>query len=216
MELIKREHLNDINWARFSSSFIIEVTRGKEVFTSTAVAIGKNTLITAAHCVDCADEVALLIGDEYKNPDSVYTVEKWIIHPEYNPSKSLFENDLAILFMDEDLPPFVQYESLFADVELSKNSLMERIGFGGRHDENIRTWITPSFIGFSFNKKSLVFQDDFSVIGDSGGPIYTEREGKLHLVGLHSTLEGDNKTYAVNLSYYANWINELMFLEKVI
>ena len=157
MELIKNSHSlksnsTQINWARFSSSFVIEITRGSEVFTSSAVAIGKNTILTAAHCVDCVDEVVVLIGDEYEHPDTIRTVSRWSVHHEYNPSKSFHENDLAILYLDEELPAFVTIETLDNEVQLSGHSLMERIGFGGRADHNMRTLITPSGIGHSFNR----------------------------------------------------------------
>lgn len=216
MELIKSERSKDFNWARFSSSFVIEVTRGQEIFTSTAVAIAKDIVITAAHCVDCADEIVILIGDDYKTPESVRSVRSWKIHPEYNPRNSLYENDIAVLFLEEDLPHFINVEIIADQVTLTGNSLMERIGFGGRQQKNLRTWITPSFIAHSFNKRSLVLKDAFSVIGDSGGPIYTEEDGMLKLVGLHSTLEGDDKTYAVNLSYYKNWLDELINIETAV
>lgn len=215
MELVKNEKKERINWARFSSSFLIEVTRGNEIFTSSAVAIGPGLILTAAHCVDCADEIVLILGDNYKTPDSVINVNKWIIHQDYNPNKSLYENDLAILFLDDDLPHFINFEMIEEEVSMDKHSLIERIGFGGRSDENIRTWITPDFVGHTFNKKNLVFNDTHSVIGDSGGPIYLEEEGRLKLIGIHSTLEGDSLTYAVNLSKFRDWVLGMVDVENV-
>lgn len=200
----------EINWTRFNSSFIIEVKRGTEVYTSTAVAIGARTLITAAHCVDCAEDIVLILGDDYRTPDSVRTVNSWHVHPSYNPKKSLYENDLAIIYIDEDLPHFTSLEQIYDDIDISELSFLERIGFGGRNNENVRTWTNPTFESVTFNKRNFILKDSSSVIGDSGGPVYKEEAGQLKLIGIHSTLEGENKTYIVNLGEYKDWIYNQM------
>ena len=206
----------NINWARFSSTFIIEVTRGKNVFTSTAVAIGPKLLLTAAHCVDCTDKIRVLIGSDYLNPDNEVQVDHCIVHPGYNPSKSYYENDIAVIYLEENLPAFSFYEELETDLMLDANTKLQRIGFGGRNSKNIRTWTNPSYQSVTFNKKNYVLNDELSVIGDSGGPIYAEFNGVLKLVALHSTLEGEGKTYAVNLSSYTDWLEDLIDISKVV
>ncbi len=205
-----------LNWNRFNSSFVIEVKRGNEIFTSTAVALNPYVAITAAHCVDCADEVVVLLGENYARPDSVMSAQKWIIHPGYDPRYSLYENDIAVLFLDDKLPNHLSYELLYDDIKLDHYAMIERIGFGGRDHKNVKIWTNPSYQSISFNKKNFLFNDNLSVIGDSGGPIYLEDEGHLKLIGLHSTLEGDHTTYAVNLSEYKIWIESLISLEEAI
>ncbi|MFT6631183.1 MAG: secreted trypsin-like serine protease [Bacteriovoracaceae bacterium] len=205
-----------MNWTRFNSTFVIEVKRGESIFTSTAVAIGKRMLLTAAHCVDCADEVVLVIGEDYKSPELVQGVSHWTIHPGYKPSKSLFENDLAVVYLDEDLPNFTGIETISDDILLDDSSILERIGFGGRNNLNVRTWTNPLYQSMTFNKKNFILQDTLSVIGDSGGPIYKEESGVLKLIGIHSTLEGSDKTYIVNLSMYKDWIAGLAEYSEVI
>lgn len=195
------------NWTRFNSSFVIEVRRGESVYTSTAVALGKRMLLTAAHCIDCAEEAVLIIGEDYKRPDSVQEISQWIVHPGYNPSKSLYENDLAIIYLEEDLPHFTGIESIAENILLDEKCFLERIGFGGRNNANVRTWTNPTYQSTTFNKRNYILHDTLSVIGDSGGPIYKEENGILKLVGIHSTLEGRDKTYIVNLSMYKDWID---------
>ena len=124
---------SQLNWTRFNSTFVIEIKRGDKVFTSTAVALGKRMLVTAAHCVDCADDITLMIGDDYKNPESAQEVPHWVVHPSYNPNNSLYENDLALLYLDEDLPHFTGVEKIEEDTFLDNKSFLERIGFGGRN-----------------------------------------------------------------------------------
>jgi V8-like Glu-specific endopeptidase len=205
-----------INWTRFNSTFVIEVKRGNDVFTSTAVALGKRMLVTAAHCVDCAEDVVLIIGDDYKKPDSVTAVSRWIVHPSYNPSKSYYENDLAIIYIDEDLPHFTGLEVVEENVSLDDKCFLERIGFGGRNNDNVRTWTNPTYQSVTFNKKNFVLKDSLSVVGDSGGPVYKEENGILKLIGIHSTLESEDKTYVVNLGAYKGWIEGNLEYRNVI
>ncbi|MDP7322195.1 MAG: trypsin-like serine protease [Bacteriovoracaceae bacterium] len=205
-----------VNWMRFNSTFVIEVTRGGDVFTSTAVALGKRMLLTAAHCVDCAEEIALIVGEDYRRPDSVKAVHHWVIHPGYNPGKSFYQNDLAIIYLDEDLPHFTALEVIADLPELDQKCFLERIGFGGRDNHNIRTWTNPSYMGTTFDKKNFILKDELSVVGDSGGPVYKEEEGQLKLIGIHSTLEGDNRTYVVNLSCYKDWIEGHLEYKNVV
>ena len=61
----------------------------------------------------------------------------------------------------------------------------------------------------TFSQKNFILTDDNSVIGDSGGPIYQVTENGHKLIGIHSTLEGTDKTYIVNLSHYKDWIFNL-------
>ena len=65
----KNEIQNDslINWNRFSSSLIIETKRGDSTYTSSAVAIGRNMLLTAAHSVDCIDSGDVYLQDSGKS-----------------------------------------------------------------------------------------------------------------------------------------------------
>jgi V8-like Glu-specific endopeptidase len=204
----------NIKWSRFNSSFIIEVERGNQKYTSTAVAIDSRVLVTAAHCVDCAESVNLILGDNYKEPEAVQKVSQWRIHPGYNPSKSLYENDIAVIFLDKDLPEFTGIEAVWGNLTLSEESLIERIGFGGRNDENIRTWTNPSFESVTFNRRNFILKDSSSVIGDSGGPVYTEDSGVLKLIGIHSTLEGSDKTYVVNIGQYEKWISNQLDIKE--
>ena len=210
---------SQLNWDRFNSAFIIEVSRGSEVFTSTAVAIAPGLAITAAHCIDCADEVVILLGEDYKKPDHVLECDHWIIHPGYDPRNSFYENDIAIIYLIDQFPRGMNYEVLEDSIHLDHKSLIERIGFGGRENQNIKTWTNPNFQSITFNKKNFILNDNSSVIGDSGGPVYKEEQGVLKLIGIHSTLEKTDHgpiTYIVNTAFYKDWIMEHLKMNKAI
>jgi secreted trypsin-like serine protease len=195
-----------LNWKRFNSSVIIEIKRNDNVFTSTAVAIGRNMLLTAAHSVDCLDEGHIYLGEDYKLSSACIKIKKIIVHPGYNPGKSFFENDLAIVILEHNLPREINIENLENSIELGAGDTLERIGFGGRNNENIRTWTNPKYKTTTFNKINYVLEDVKSVIGDSGGPIYKNENGTHKFVGIHSTLDGSDTTYIVNVSKYLPWI----------
>ena len=190
---------------RFNSTFIIEVKRGNEIFTSSAVAIGRNVLLTAAHSVDCIDTAMIYTGDDYNQNAKSIEVSRWVIHPEYNPSKSLFENDLALIFINENLPIDCFIEDIF-NVDLKNGEILSRIGFGARDNMNKKIQVHSEFKQTTLSKLNLVLFDSNSVVGDSGGPIYKQIMGNYQLIGLHSTLEGKDKIYVVNLGKYKQWI----------
>lgn len=196
-----------IDWDRFSSALIIEIERGGKNYTSTAVAIGRNMLLTAAHSVDQYTNGKVILGDNYHTSEDHIGIKRCIIHPEYNPGKSFFENDLAIIILEHNLPDKVNIERLSESVFISNGDVLDRVGFGMRNKKNIRTWSNPVFISETFNKKNLVLEDSMSVIGDSGGPIFKNDNGVMKLIGIHSTLEGSNKTYIVNVQKYLDWID---------
>lgn len=215
MELIKSTKNKNFQWPKYDSSLMLEVSRGETCFTSSAVAIGENILLSAAHCVEGASEVLCILGDAPSSPEKVLIAKRWVVHHEYNPSKSFYENDLAIIFLEEKLPSYISYESI-EETHLSDKSLLERIGFGGRLNKNTRTLVTPSFIGKTFNQKNFLLKDKHSVLGDSGGPIFVESQGELKLVGLHSTLEGEHLTYAINLAHYKGWLENMLSFDSAI
>lgn len=191
---------SDSSWERFNSSLLVEVSRGDSTFTSSGVAIFKNIFLTAAHSVDCMDGGSILFENKK------IAIKRVIIHPGYNPSKSFYENDIAIVILEESLPVGIRTESLSSDLFLSPGEVLERIGFGGRENGAAMTWTCPTFQTKTFNSKNFILEDNKSVVGDSGGPIYKNDRGELKLVGIHSTLEGADKTYVVNLDSYIPWI----------
>lgn len=207
------QNKSDLNWGRFNSVFLIEVVRGGIVYTSTAVAIDKRTILTAAHSIDAAESVTLCLGHEYTVDSERIEANYWIINPGYNPSKSFYENDIAVVYLTEDLPVFTHYETISKNQNIDENSVLERVGYGGRDGRNIKTWTNPKYLSTGFNLKNFMFKDCLSVIGDSGGPIFETTDSGHKLIGIHSTLEDNDRTYIVNLSSHHDWIFNLEMKE---
>lgn len=206
----QNQNETNLNWDSFLSTVIVEVKRGGKVFTSTGVMISDGALLTAAHSIDCAESVRIILTHDYNFITDSYRVERCYIHPEYNPSHSLYENDIALLFLKEPVTRPVLFDEIPDAVELDGDSVLERIGFGSRTNGNCRTWTNPQFKEMNFNRKAIKLVDRYSFVGDSGGPIYLNTDGERKLVGLHSTKEAGEFTYVINLANYKNWIDSLL------
>lgn len=206
--LVKKEVSPKTNWSKFSCSLLIEVSRNQKVFTSSAVLIKRNVLLTSAHSVEDIDKGYVHLSHKYGHDNMRVAFKKVIIHSGYDKKKSNYENDIAIIILEHNLPKNFTPANLdhYSKVE---NISVDRIGFGGRNGKNCRTWTNP--FALETLENTIVLKDTLSVIGDSGGPIFT----KNGLVGIHSTLEGGCKTYAVYVPFFQGWINTHLPLKEV-
>ena len=112
MSMERRKKLN-IDWNLFSSTLILEVFRNGKAYTSTAVAVSDRILITAAHSVADWESANIYIGGSYRDHDERIKVVSCIIHPEYDRSHSLYQNDLALILLEGNLPSFCKIEKSF-------------------------------------------------------------------------------------------------------
>jgi V8-like Glu-specific endopeptidase len=197
------------NWSNFSSSLLIEVSRDQKIFTSSAVLIRRNVLLTAAHSVQDIEKGYVHLSHKYGQDNMRIGFKKVIIHSGYDKSKSNFKDDIALIILDSNLPKSFKPTSLDLSSDI-QNIEVDRIGFGGRNGLNTRTWTNP--LAKETVDNTIVLKDELSVIGDSGGPIYS----KNGLVGIHSTLEGNDKTYAVYVPAYKNWIDSYLPIKEVL
>jgi secreted trypsin-like serine protease len=210
MDLIKGSPAK-VNWQNFSSALLIETKRGDKVFTASSVAIGKNIILTSAHCLEGVDSGRVILDSEY-DPNTTNSIEmaNFYIHPDYNPQMSLYENDLAIIFLVNDLPDHIVIPQFEKNLNLWSDTKLNRIGFGGRNNKNRKTWTDPVLVDWQNNNQIIRLSDTCSVLGDSGGPLFYVHKDTPYLVGLHSTLEGASLTYAVHVAQYGQWIQEVI------
>lgn len=199
-----------INWQEFSSAVIVEIKKDHGLFTCSGLAIERDKVLTSAHCVHGMQKVRVLWGARYNPKMNGIRSKEIIVHDGYNPELSKYKNDIAIIYLAYKLPRFVGHTQIGKYLNLAPTTPLERIGLGGRAGANIKTWTNPSFIAYAQNELALVATDLFAVKGDSGGPVfYRDLNDKLWAVGLHSTLEGTSRTYAVDLRYFVDWISSI-------
>ena len=198
-----------IDWSNFNSTLIIEVTRPTGVFTSSGVAISKDTILTAAHCLD-GEVLKVRVSNQaaYDPKGKFYAVESFEIHPDYNVKKSNYKSDLAKIKLQKYLPENTMFYPIIKKDENLIGKIL-RLGFGGRNNQNVRTLITPEFKSVSISDETLELNDMYSFSGDSGGPIFIQQGAQMYLIAIHSTLSyGPNGRYSYNplLSSQRKWI----------
>jgi len=203
-------NVETIDWSNFNSTLLIEVTRPEGTFTSSGVAIKNDVVLTAAHCLEGTILKIRVFNQPTYNPNAkAWTVQNFEIHPEYNKNNSNFKSDIARIKLNEELPA----DTVIYPIIKNKNDLkgkILRLGYGARSKSNIRTLITPEFKSLRNQESVLELNDIYSFSGDSGGPIYIQRDGQMYLVAIHSTLSfGPEGKYSLNplLSTQREWIN---------
>ncbi len=183
-----------LNFDTFSQSFPLEITKAGGVAFCSSVAIHPQIILTAAHCVEGASQINLVLGHSLEEQHARFTARSWKIHPSYDPQKSNFHFDIARIILKKPLPTHLPYRKLSLVVE--KNPIV-RVGFGGRDGLNKRTLISGQKVIY-YNRDYFELDDHYSVMGDSGGPIFQMQNGEYVLIGIHSTREGSDKTYGVH------------------
>jgi V8-like Glu-specific endopeptidase len=203
-------NVETIDWSNFNSTLLIEVTRPEGTFTCTGVAIKNDVVLTAAHCLEGSILKIRVFNQPTYNPNAkAWTVQNFEIHPDYNKENSNFKSDIARIKLNEELPA----DTVIYPILKKKNDLhgkILRLGYGARSQSNIRTLITPEFKSLRNQESVLELNDMYSFSGDSGGPIFIQRDGQMYLVAIHSTLShGPEGKFSFNplLSTQREWIN---------
>nr|BFD61407.1 hypothetical protein BdHM001_00880 [Bdellovibrio sp. HM001] len=171
------------------------------------VLISKRAILTAAHCVDGAVEVEyekmqiyVAFGADISVPSNitVWATSGVKIHPDYSAEVAFGRRaprDIAVVTIAKDAPfPFVPAQILtdYRLLELGENLLV--LGYGLSSVEpwelakNLKSVSLP-LAGISHNSLELRGTSEENTCGgDSGGPIFANKNGNYYLVG---TLVGE-------------------------
>jgi V8-like Glu-specific endopeptidase len=196
------------DWTKFNSSVIVEVTRPDGVFTSTGVAISNQTIVTAAHSLDGeVKKVRVFLNESYNPKSPALEVKNFTVHPDYNPKKSRYLADVAKINLKEKLPASIVLYPIYTSTLVVGN--IYRLGFGRRNKKNNRTVITPTFKQMDYKEQIVELNDKFSMSGDSGGPVFLQKDGRFYIMAIHSTFShGPQGEFSYNplLAPYLSWI----------
>lgn len=204
-------------------AILIESPMGQSLCTGTLVA--KNIVVTAAHCFGKgASRAAVLFGSDLEKSQSVFAVDKVNVHPQYA-SKNSGEggwNDIALLHFVGDAPATSEVVEILKDATLLTVGLQAvTAGYGSTpkdgngQDSGVLRKVTLTLQDPVFEKTELLFpltsKGGSTCHGDSGGPIYVQKQGKLVLVGVTSrgtSASCDNVSIFTNVSSHLEFINE--------
>lgn len=199
----------NLDWNNFNSGLVIEVTRPEGKFTCSGVAIKDDVVLTAAHCLEGEILKIRVFNQASYNPKAKsWAAESFELHPEYNKTASNYKSDLARIKLASKLPESTMIYPIIKDEKNFKGKLL-RVGFGARSHSNVRTLISPLFKNLNHKEKVLELDDMYSYSGDSGGPIFIQRDGQMYLVAIHSTLSyGPEGKFSYNplVSTQRDWI----------
>ncbi|MFC6198965.1 S1 family peptidase [Ponticaulis profundi] len=203
-----------------------------------ATRISTEWFVTAAHCVsEGYDRVYLKAGSEQLSSDAIRSVKVdfAVCHGGFGTSSDQFDNDIALLKVAEedlnliDAVPVVSWghtSTPFSTVRFRT----ARVGgwglmsFGGELSDHLQKMELDIF---SIEKKLIRISSRAGrgpCIGDSGGPLIVEDDGKPVLMGVLSTVAtnrqgemcaGNYMSSYTNLSTYRDWaINTMVACEQ--
>ena len=196
----------------------------------TGVIIEENLILTAAHCVSetPAEKVEIIFGNKILDSEiTKFKALKLIVHENYN--LALIINDVALVRLPKAVPAGfspIDIESS-RQLNLTKGDKVTAIGYGvtgtGFFSIGSRGTLHMGKISIeNYGVQNALVAIDQSIgsaicFGDSGGPTFTEIEGRVVLVGISSFVNSvklkkkyicSDKAFLSNPNFFYSWIQE--------
>lgn len=194
----------------------------------TASLIGKNTALTAAHCVQKGAYAPVMIfGPNVRSPDSVHLpITGVAVNPSYeqNRGRGMDQGDIAVVKFQGKIPPGYQPATMdSANDQIRKGESAILAGYGV---SNARTHegagvlrkTSVSVAAVRKGKSEMIFDQSHgrgACHGDSGGPAYFQRGQKMVLAGVtnrsYPNSAADDCAHKVvytKVSAYRPWIEK--------
>lgn len=163
--------------------------------------IAPQLILTAAHCVDeNSDQLVVVFAQDFdqikKNKNVARKTIKAIQHKDYNPKAIEDTYDVALVRFEGSLPAGFAIAPLLTNFKnVTKNSNVTVAGYGLNWSWGVRTGagtLRTTQLKVSrplYGKTEIMLDQSLRrgiCSGDSGGPMYVEVNGKLHLAGVAS------------------------------
>ncbi|XP_063903725.1 chymotrypsin-like isoform X2 [Zophobas morio] len=157
--------------------------------------IERKYILTAAHCVDGASSVWILLGTDNIEKEEKSTVylesENFIVHENYN--NLTYDHDIALIYLNDNLT---------INEHVNTVSLLRHISSRGR--TYVVGWGLPN-LGQGLNDKLL---EAGPCHGDSGGPLLLDDIQVGIVSGGDKYCNTSVPTVYTNTSYYWQWIKD--------
>lgn len=195
----------------------LEVSKGH----CSATRIATNWFVTAAHCVSNGyDRINLKTGSETLSSADIRSVpvDFAICHAGFTGRNNLFDNDISLLYVSDD-----QLSALTNVPVVSWGVTGVPFSTVRFHEARVGGWGLKTFGGElndHLQKMALDIMhiDDRTIrlisragrgpcIGDSGGPLIVEDDGKPVLMGVLSTISANTNGEMCSGSYLSNYTN---------
>ncbi|KAH0807931.1 hypothetical protein GEV33_014858 [Tenebrio molitor] len=198
----------------------------------TGVLIPPQYVLTAAHCVEGASDIDILLGTtNLQNTSKFYTnTSRIIIHELY--SNTTYDHDIALVrlytsFSEDTLS--IKYPSPESLNKMSSTLFVLGWGEKGEFSGNLSpknvTLVDSTDCTSYYKSMEVDGKSKFCVVsqnglchGDSGGPVFNPRDLDRFLIGIvsagHTNCSEETPTVCINVDYYANWILNQMSDEE--
>ncbi|MFS4457748.1 S1 family peptidase [Bdellovibrio sp. HCB2-146] len=199
----------------------------------TGTLIARNAVITAAHCAYDATNVRVVFhtdvtceSDFNLDTQSIRATHK-NINPSYRPNiKGAY--DLALYKLAANAPSNYPVMPLYNGITKLSNYKVTLLGYGTtgstKRDSMFLRKVTKNYKMFKRDGLNLSLdQSDKQgiCVGDSGGPVYFDVEGQLHLAGVNSVVYGKNEnsrceggSMSMYVPSYRSWIDRVLLSWK--
>ncbi len=179
-------------------------------FGCTGTIVAADRVMTAAHCLEGSSPPShIMIGDTLGSGHMVPVRDGWM-HPDYD-FNAEFAADIAVLLLDEDVGAVVIPIDRTPAQQLI-NTQFIYAGFGdtqGTGGEGRRKAANAHVVELEGDVLVAEVDNGGACFGDSGGPLYREVDGQLHVMGVVSFGYTDDCLDAggnTRTDIYADWV----------
>lgn len=191
----------------------------------TASLIAPNMAVTAAHCVQGDSYSPVMIfGNDVRSPQSVRRpITGEIVNPAYGKKRGMDQGDIALVKFGGGLPPGFKPASLDSNDSVAKGERAILAGYGvsnarTKEGAGILRKTEVAVANPRTGKSEMIFDQSHghgACHGDSGGPAYFKRGGKMILGGVTNrsypnTAADDcaHKVVYTKIASYRPWIEK--------